>query len=245
MERYTMMQLVASLGVSLATIRSWLAQAEIVAQRDTYDPRCYYVSRADAERLALLHGRVLRDIDANLPKNLETAHTLIVSLREDIRRLQAQLAVMKPVGSISGERKFYGRALTSKMDEDQGKPSRPSAPVRRDQDPSDVETFPPHLVTYQAMAERHGVPTSNVEYALMRAKTQRLPKIEGKWRHGMQLILYALDESCQQAFVELFWGKTFPHSTTRPAFHECDAEHWPGCYCHTYANLMRADGETR
>lgn len=58
MERYTMMQLVASLGVSLATIRSWLAQAEIVAQRDTYDPRCYYVSRADAERLALLHGRV-------------------------------------------------------------------------------------------------------------------------------------------------------------------------------------------
>jgi hypothetical protein len=244
-DRYTLTELRAMLGVSLLTLRRWLRAATITPERDRYDAHKYFVQRADAERLALHHGRVLVELDNSLPITLEAAHREIVQLRQEIQRLHEQLA-QKPAHRLPAP------SVSNRDDADNdGQTAEATATGRSSRryysrtggEQKTIQKGPPlpaGYVTYQNMAERHSVPTSNVEYALMRAK-EPLPSVKGQWFEGAQHIYYALDETGQTAFVQRFWGKVFPGSAARPRFQECDPEQWPECYCHMYAQQMLGD----
>ena len=244
-ERYTLTELRAILGVSLLTLRRWLLAAGISPERDRYDAHKYRVSRSDAVRVAELHAREIIELDRNLPVTLEAAHREIVVLRKELEKFRQKSPVAiasKPVARVAETSEdtstpvphsYYNRLRETSQSP---KPTKKSASLPRG------EPLPREYVSYQSMAKRHSVPTSNVEYAVLRAR-ETLPVVKGAWFEGAQHIYYALDAEGQAAFVARFWGKTFAGSAERPRFQECDIDLWPECPCHRYEIDLNAEVE--
>jgi hypothetical protein len=184
----TMTQLADRLGTSPVTAREWVKAAGIKVTQDKYRASRKLISKSDAERLALAHGRILRPIPPALPKTLAAALDMIYLLQHRVEELEQDNTSLRsrivetrhtPQDRVSSPRQSRARTDASESHSD----------------------MPADLIGWRRMAQLHSIPESTAQTAI---EDGRLPHIPGQWTVVRAPVRQALDRTGQAIFYQLF-----------------------------------------
>jgi len=204
-DRIYLNQLIAMFETDNKSLLRWMREINktkpiIYIHKEKHDRRKRYISRHDAQLIAMEHGRSLRDLP-NLPVSIRGCHRMIGELLAEIDRLKAQ------IDELEAFKKQYTSldALGLKSDGFIGLDDKSYTRThhRRHNDDVVTSTLPEGLVSLSAFCEEHDIPISTIRKAIQTGRLQGI--YTGNWRSGRATILYAVDSQQQDQILHR-WG---------------------------------------
>ncbi len=216
--RYSIRECRELLLTNEKSLKAWLTKAGIEPQIDLMDERKKYLTRAQLEQLAKLHGRTLPEEEETsvTPSSIEVLTAQITTFHQTLEHRidQVEQAIQRVLDLLqaqtiasTSEKAIEQQATATPPASSQ--PVRPATTIRTTPTSSKrkkttkgkEQKLPRDYVPLRIFAQEHQISLKATEFA---SKAQKIKVERGRWRYNTHLYVEALSLVGQQEFYQRF-----------------------------------------